>query len=59
MELERKATTLEQDERLISSSSKAGNTTLSTLQSPAERLAVRFRIEKKKLLREAIAALQK
>jgi hypothetical protein len=59
MELERKATTLEQDERLMSSSSsKGGNTALSSLQSPAERLAVRFRIEKKKLLREAIAALQ-
>jgi hypothetical protein len=58
MELERKATTLEQDERLMSSSSKAGNTALSSLQSPAERLAVRFRIEKKKLLRETISALQ-
>lgn len=58
MELERKATTLEQDERLMSSSFKGGNTALSSLQSPAERLAVRFRIEKKKLLREAIAALQ-
>jgi Rubisco LSMT substrate-binding len=49
-ELQSKPTTLEQDEQLL---------LLSQPQEPAEqRLAIRFRIEKKKLLRETIAAIR-
>jgi Rubisco LSMT substrate-binding len=47
MELESKPTTIEQDEQLL----------LSTTQARELRLAIRFRMEKKKLLKEALEAL--
>lgn len=53
MELASKATTLEQDEELL----QRMNLMKSLDSNPSERLAIQFRIEKKKLLREAIARL--
>lgn len=53
LELATKATTLEEDKQLLkrADSSKAG-------MDPEERLALQFRIEKKKLLKEVIERLQ-
>ena len=54
MELAKKATTLEEDRELL----KRLRSSNSALQEPEERMAIMFRIEKKKLLKETLDRLQ-
>ncbi|CAJ1938707.1 unnamed protein product [Cylindrotheca closterium] len=54
MELQAKPTTLEEDEELLKRSSSSS----SSIMEDEERLAVSFRIEKKKILKDSIARLK-
>jgi len=51
LELAQKPTSLEEDEKLLKQMMSSGKSNISTIE---DRLAVQFRIEKKKVLREAI-----